>query len=59
MDALEGPNALQALSMPRFRLHRLKGDRKGQWSVRVSRSWRIVFRFEDGDAWDVDLADYH
>ena len=42
-----------------FRLHPLKGDRAGQWSVRVSGNWRVVFRFEDGEAVDVDLIDYH
>ena len=42
---------------PGFRLHPLKGDRAGQWSVRVSGNWRVVFRFEDGEA--VDLIDYH
>ena len=44
---------------PGFRLHPLKGDRTGQWSVRVSGNWRVVFRFEDGEAVDVDLVDYH
>ena len=42
-----------------FRLHPLKGGRAGQWSVRVSGNWRVVFRFEDGEAVDVDLVDYH
>ena len=44
---------------PGFRLHPLKGDRAGEWSVRVSGNWRVVFRFEDGEAVDVDLVDYH
>ena len=44
---------------PGFRLHSLKGDRDGQWSVRVSGNWRVVFRFKDGEAVDVDLVDYH
>lgn len=44
---------------PGFRLHPLKGDRVGQWSVRVSGNWRVVFRFEDGEAVGVDLIDYH
>ena len=43
---------------PGFRLHPLKGDRAGQWSVRVSGNWRVVFRFDDGEAVDVDLVDY-
>ena len=42
-----------------FRLHPLKGDRAGQWSVRVPGNWRAVFRFEDGEAVDVDLIGCH
>ena len=44
---------------PGFRLHPLKGDRAVQWSVRASGNWRVVFRFEEGEAVDVDLIDYH
>ena len=47
------------LDQPGYRLHRLTGDRREQWSVRVSGNWRIVFRFVDGAAVDVDLIDYH
>ncbi len=43
---------------PGFQLHPLKGDRAGQWSVHASRNWRVVFRFKDGEAVDVDLIDY-
>ena len=50
---------LAARNATGFRLHPLKGDRAGQWSVRVSGNWRVVFRFEDDDAVDVDLVDYH
>ena len=46
------------MNLPGFRLHPLKGDRKGYWAVTVRANWRIVFRFEDG-ASDVDLVDYH
>ncbi|MCC7017704.1 MAG: type II toxin-antitoxin system RelE/ParE family toxin [Rhodospirillales bacterium] len=46
------------MNLPGFRLHPLKGDRKGFWAVTVRANWRIVFRFEDGAA-DVDLVDYH
>jgi len=45
--------------LPGYRLHRLKGEWKGYWSVTISGNWRIVFRFEDGDAFGVDLVDYH
>jgi proteic killer suppression protein len=47
------------LDLPGYRLHSLKGDMKGLWSVTISGNWRIVFRFKDGDAFDVDLIDYH
>jgi proteic killer suppression protein len=47
------------LDLPGYRLHPLKGDMKGLWSVTISGNWRIVFRFKDGDAFDVDLMDYH
>jgi len=47
------------LDLPGYRLHPLKGDMKGLWSVTISGNWRIVFRFHDSDAFDVDLLDYH
>jgi len=49
----------QALHIPRYRLHPLKGDLKGLWSVTVRANWRIVFRFEGTDAFDVGVIDYH
>jgi toxin HigB-1 len=49
----------QALDIPGYRLHPLKGDLKGCWSVSVNANWRIVFRFESEHAFDVDLTDYH
>jgi proteic killer suppression protein len=47
------------MDLPGWRLHPLKGDLAGFWSVTISANWRIVFRFEDGDATDVDYLDYH
>jgi toxin HigB-1 len=47
------------LNLPGFRLHPLKGERKGQWAVSVSGNWRLVFKFEDGHVTNVDLVDYH
>ena len=44
---------------PSNRLEALKGDRKGQWSVRVNSQWRVCFIFADGDALDVEITDYH
>jgi len=40
-------------------LHKLSGDRKGQWAMIVNGPWRLCFRFEDGHAWDVEIVDYH
>ncbi len=50
---------VQNMSLPGYKLHPLKGDLAGFWSVSVSGNWRIVFRFDDGTASDVDLIDYH
>jgi len=47
------------MDLPGFRLHALTGDLAGYWSVAVSGNWRIVFRFEDSTAFEVDLIDYH
>ncbi len=44
---------------PSNQLEALKGSRKGQWSIRVNQQWRLCFRFDDGDAFDVEIADYH
>ncbi len=44
---------------PGNRLHALKGDRAGQHAIAVNDQWRICFRFEDGDAYDVEFCDYH
>jgi len=47
------------MNLPGFHLHPLKGELKGFWSVTVRANWRIIFRFRDGDAYDVDMVDYH
>ena len=47
------------MDLPGFRLHRLKGDYAGFWSVTVRANWRVIFRFRDGHAVDVDYLDYH
>ena len=44
---------------PNNRLEALKGDRKGQWSIRINDQWRICFKFSDGRALDVEIVDYH
>ena len=61
-DILARLNASAApddMDVPGFRLHRLRGDLAGFWAVTVRANWRIVFRFEDGHAVDVDYLDYH
>ena len=50
---------VEEMALPGYRLHPLKGDLLGFWSVTVSGNWRIIFRFEEGDVYDVDLTDYH
>lgn len=51
--------SLDEMNRPSFRLHPLKGRRVGEYAVVVRGPWRIVFRFEDGDAYDVNFEDYH
>jgi proteic killer suppression protein len=56
LDRAETP---QAMNLPGYRLHALKGDLKGFWSVTVRANWRVVFRFDGADAFEVELTDYH
>jgi len=52
--------ALETLRIPPHnRLERLKGDREGQWSIRINDQWRICFQLKNGSAHDVDITDYH
>ena len=44
---------------PSNHLESLRGDRVGQWSIRINQQWRVCFRFEDSNAYDVDIVDYH
>ena len=45
--------------IPGIRLERLRGEREGQYSIRINRQWRICFRWKEGDAYDVEITDYH
>ena len=47
------------IDLPGYRLHSLKGERKGEWSVSVSGNWRVTFRFDEGDVTDLNYEDYH
>jgi proteic killer suppression protein len=57
IDAAPDLNSLRV--PPANRLEALKGDRKGQHSIRINQQWRICFRWKDGNAWDVEIVDYH
>ena len=60
LTQLNAATTINDLRFPRSnRLAALKHDRKGQWSMRINDQWRICFRFERGDAFDVDITDYH
>jgi proteic killer suppression protein len=59
LDAIDAADHVKELDLPGFRLHRLKGDKRNLWSVTVSANWRITFEFENGDAYILDLEDYH
>jgi toxin HigB-1 len=59
LTILDAAKTVEELDIPGYRLHRLTGVLRGFWSVRVTGNWRIVFRFTDGAAHDVDLTDYH
>jgi proteic killer suppression protein len=56
LDRADGPDAMD---LPTFRLHPLRGDLAGFWAVTVRANWRIIWRFAGSDAVDVDLVDYH
>jgi toxin HigB-1 len=56
---LNAATAPQDMNLPGLILHELAGQRLGTWAVRVSGNWRITFTFDDDDACDVDLEDYH
>lgn len=56
LDAAREPGDM---NLPGLRLHRLSGDLKGFWAVEVSGNWRVIYRFEGQDAFDVDYLDYH
>jgi proteic killer suppression protein len=60
LAALEAASSLEALAgVKSVGLHKLKGDRAGFWAIRVNGPWRIVFRFERGHAFEVEVVDYH
>jgi proteic killer suppression protein len=60
LQMLDDAHALEDLRFPPGnRLEALWGNSKGQWSIRINDQWRVCFRFDDGDAFDVAIIDYH
>ena len=59
LAALDQSKSIDDMNRPSFRLHPLKGTLKGSWAVTVRANWRIIFRFADEGAYNVDLVDYH
>ncbi|MCF8127425.1 MAG: type II toxin-antitoxin system RelE/ParE family toxin [Deltaproteobacteria bacterium] len=60
LAALDAAESLSDLSpLKSLGLHKLKGDRTGQWAMTINGPWRICFRFRDGNARDVEITDYH
>jgi toxin HigB-1 len=56
---LDAARTVADMDVPGFGLHKLKGELKGFWAVTVRANWRVIFRFADPDAFDVDYVDYH
>ncbi len=60
LAALDAATSLRDLSPLRsVGLHKLSGDRRGQWAMTINGPWRVCFKFKDGDAYDVQIVDYH
>jgi toxin HigB-1 len=59
LAVLDRAGRIEAVNLPGFRLHAVKGDLASFWSVTVRANWRIIFRFEDSNAFDVELVDHH
>jgi proteic killer suppression protein len=59
LDALNAAAQPDDMNLPGLKFHALKGDRKGEYAVYVSRNWRITFAWSGQDATQVDLEDYH
>jgi len=60
LDMLDAASDLRTLgAIPGNRLERLRGDREGQYSIRINDQWRVCFTWRAGDAYDVEITDYH
>lgn len=59
LTALETAQSIEDVNIPGFRLHQLKGDERGRWSIWVNGNWRLTFEFRSGDVYILDYEDYH
>ena len=59
LAALGTARTIEDMDIPGFRLHPLKGQMRGRWSVTVNGNWRLTFEFRDGNAYVLDYEDYH
>ena len=59
LDRLDATTVIGDMNFPGSGLHPLRPKKKGKWAVKVSGNWRITFKFEGGDAYEVDYEDYH
>ena len=59
LAALDTAQSIDDMDIPGYRLHPLKGERKGLWSISVSGNWRLTFEFADGNVYVLDYEDYH
>jgi toxin HigB-1 len=59
LAVIDAATTIDEIRIPGYNLHQLKGDRQGTWSIKLSGNWRVTCRFEDGNAQDLDIEDYH
>ena len=59
LDRLEAATIIEDMNFPGSNLHLLEPKKKGRWAVKLSKNWRITFKFKEGDAYEVDYEDYH
>lgn len=59
LTALDTAQSIEDMNIPGFRLHPLKGEARGRWSVWVNGNWRLTFEFREGHAYVLDYEDYH
>ena len=59
LAVLDTAKEINDLDVPGYKLHPLKGDRKGIWAITVNGNWRLTFEFSDGNAYVLDYEDYH